>query len=73
MLNIKVKDNVSKNDLSLIKLFRQIVNLGMFYDIESFYSSIASGDFKHHKIYKNKNTIEVKRISDNELIFVVIE
>lgn len=73
MLAIKATDNMTTNDLSLLKVFRRAINLDIYYDLESFYNDIISGNFKHYKVYKNKNKIEVKRKQDNELVFSIIE
>lgn len=73
MLSIKTTDNITKDDLSLLKVFRRAICIDGNYDIESFYKDIISGNFKNHKVYKNNNKIDVKRKSDNELIFSIIE
>lgn len=72
MLTIKTTDNITKDDLNLLKVFRRALCLDC-YDLESFYNDIMSGNFKNHKVYKNKNKIDIKRKSDDELIFSVIE
>jgi len=72
MLTIKTTNNITKDDLSLLKVFRRALCLECC-DIESFYKDIISGNFKNYKVYKNKNIIEVKRKQDNELVFSIIE
>ena len=73
MLSIKTTNNITKDDLNLLKVFRRAICIDGSYDLESFYKDIISGNFKNHKVYKNKNKIDVKRKSDNELIFSIIE
>lgn len=73
MLAIKTTNNITKDDIILLKVFRRALCLDGCYDLESFYNDIISGNFKNYKVYKNKNKIDVKRKSDDELIFSVIE
>lgn len=73
MLTIKTTNNITKDDMSLLNVFRRAICIDGNYDLESFYRDIISGNFKNHKVYKNKNIIEVKRKQDNELVFSIIE